>query len=70
MPDLPVTICKGNQLHHYDTPLHALPRTFNIDDMIFKDFFSLCVVCVCVCMCVCFVCLPKHGNYHKDDKHR
>ena len=42
-------ISKGYKLHHcYNTPLHALPRTFNIDDAILMIF-------VCVFACACFV---------------
>ena len=61
MPDLLVRSAKEIKLHHYyNTPLHALPKTFNIDDMILMICLCVCVracvcVCVCVCACVCFI---------------
>ena len=49
MPDLLVLSSKEIKLHHcYNTPLHALPRTFNIDDTILIFF-------LCACACECFV---------------
>ena len=49
MPNLLVQSAKEIKLHHcYNTPLHALPRTFNIDD-------TILMISLCVCACACFV---------------
>ena len=49
MSDLLVRSVKEIKLHHcYNTPLHALPRTFNICD-------TILMISLCVCAWACFV---------------